>query len=388
MTTSLALVEQNQPLDLSRACPISNFVQEALNGICHPIANYFYQMIRPQNLLDLYYGVAIVDKKVPTYQDYQEAVIKLKTVFSAKSIFEYCQDFFKNETVGTAGAGKAIPPIDRSKNIQLIFCLQPKTLRKFMLAFNRALGLISKIVSQGLRNVDEIEKEFKIFFSALEIGNEYRQKGVIVSEIDLSDKKVFDAYVLKMGFTPKMIERSVELVDQAYAESKRIYGNEAYPQYSDEYKALMKDIMYFPPKFTQIPLLIKDFFKNLVNRFEEIYRFGVTDQNSLIAFAAWVHQELIKLHPFDDGNGRSARIFMNAILKFFDIAPVVFLNDSEYLEAVKKDIKKPGAFADYLIQVAIPETQNNPGLLSWANQESIIKRVKDAMIASRAKQIK
>lgn len=389
MNSSIALIKQNQPLNLSITCPIADFVQETLKGICHPIANHFYQIIRPQNLLDLYYGVKIVDKRVPAYQDYKDALTHLELLWknNAKgaSLSAVCSNFFKLETIGTAGGGLKIPSKNGSK-ILLIRCLNPKTIRKFTLAFNRALNFFSKVSLGELKNIDDIEKEFKYIFSALEFGNEYRQKGVIVSQIDLSKPKQLDAYMFKMGFTPEMIQRSFELGAKAYEESQRLYGNDSHPQFSDEYKLLMQDIMYFPPQFKQIPLLIKDFLKNLVNRLEEIFRYGVTDQNKLVVLAAWAHQELIKLHPLEDGNGRLARIFMNAILKFFDIDPIVFLDDDEYVDAIKKDIKTPGVFANYLIEVAIPEMQNNPGLKSWDKQESILKRVRDALIASRANQ--
>lgn len=33
-----------------------------------------------------------------------------------------------------------------------------------------------------------------------------------------------------------------------------------------------------------------------------------------IKLAAWMHTQLIRIHPFEDGNGRSGRLFMNATL--------------------------------------------------------------------------
>src|SRR3989344_6080799 len=34
-----------------------------------------------------------------------------------------------------------------------------------------------------------------------------------------------------------------------------------------------------------------------------------------LALAAWTHWKLVRIHPFQDGNGRTARLVMNFILK-------------------------------------------------------------------------
>lgn len=36
--------------------------------------------------------------------------------------------------------------------------------------------------------------------------------------------------------------------------------------------------------------------------------------NHPIAFAAWLHIRLVSIHPFVDGNGRTARLVMNLAL--------------------------------------------------------------------------
>jgi fido (protein-threonine AMPylation protein) len=40
--------------------------------------------------------------------------------------------------------------------------------------------------------------------------------------------------------------------------------------------------------------------------------------------ALWVHAELIRIHPFEDGNGRSSRLVMNWILLRLGLRPVSF----------------------------------------------------------------
>lgn len=42
-----------------------------------------------------------------------------------------------------------------------------------------------------------------------------------------------------------------------------------------------------------------------------------------VALAAWFHYEFIRIHPFDDGNGRLARILMNLILQRRGLVPAI-----------------------------------------------------------------
>jgi len=70
-----------------------------------------------------------------------------------------------------------------------------------------------------------------------------------------------------------------------------------------------------------------------------------------IAVAAYVHQQIGNIHPFDDANGRTARIWMNTMLQLGGHKAVVIPNDSEYTEAVVNDQKTPGTFTAYLEEI-------------------------------------
>ena len=51
--------------------------------------------------------------------------------------------------------------------------------------------------------------------------------------------------------------------------------------------------------------------------------------------AAWAHAEVIRIHPFIDGNGRSSRVLMNAILVGLRLPPIpVEAVKQEYNEAL------------------------------------------------------
>lgn len=47
-------------------------------------------------------------------------------------------------------------------------------------------------------------------------------------------------------------------------------------------------------------------------------------EEAALRISVWTHAEIIRIHPFEDGNGRTARAFLNAILVELDLPPLVF----------------------------------------------------------------
>jgi Fic family protein len=72
----------------------------------------------------------------------------------------------------------------------------------------------------------------------------------------------------------------------------------------------------------------------MISQYEKSVAAGV---NSVIT-AADVHYDFVRIHPFDDGNGRLARLVMNFILMKAGFVPVVifFEKRREYLQALEK----------------------------------------------------
>jgi excisionase family DNA binding protein len=59
---------------------------------------------------------------------------------------------------------------------------------------------------------------------------------------------------------------------------------------------------------------------------------------SVVELAAWVHYKIVYIHPFIDGNGRTARLLMNLILIQHGYPPAVILNlDRKKYYRVLKD---------------------------------------------------
>jgi len=55
----------------------------------------------------------------------------------------------------------------------------------------------------------------------------------------------------------------------------------------------------------------------------------------IVAFLAELHQRFIRIHPFDDGNGRVVRLLMNCILMRLDFLPMVLDDRARYIAAIQ-----------------------------------------------------
>jgi Fic family protein len=77
-----------------------------------------------------------------------------------------------------------------------------------------------------------------------------------------------------------------------------------------------------------------------------------TERNPII-LAAEFHYKFIRIHPFDDGNGRTARLLMNLILMRFDFPPAIIkTNDKENYYTVLRQADGDNIipFIDYIAQ--------------------------------------
>ncbi len=65
--------------------------------------------------------------------------------------------------------------------------------------------------------------------------------------------------------------------------------------------------------------------------------------NAVLELAAWTHAEWVRIHPFANGNGRTARLWANFILLRYGLPPVVTLRprpDDGYAEACARAMNR------------------------------------------------
>jgi Fic family protein len=80
--------------------------------------------------------------------------------------------------------------------------------------------------------------------------------------------------------------------------------------------------------------------QQIIERLDELIPFGVDSNSDQIAavleVCAWVHAEWIRIHPFANGNGRTARLWVNGIAMRYNLPPFLRLRprpDSDYAVA-------------------------------------------------------
>ncbi|MDR3337244.1 MAG: Fic family protein [Treponema sp.] len=75
--------------------------------------------------------------------------------------------------------------------------------------------------------------------------------------------------------------------------------------------------IHLPPSAVKIPKLMSEFIG---------WYYKNKTKLSIVELAAWVHYQLVYIHPFIDGNGRTSRLLMNLILLRHGYPPAVILN--------------------------------------------------------------
>jgi Fic family protein len=94
------------------------------------------------------------------------------------------------------------------------------------------------------------------------------------------------------------------------------------------------------------------------------------DKNPIL-IAAEFHYKFIRIHPFDDGNGRTARILMNFILMQFNYPPVIIKTEDKtnYFAVLQMaDAGNIEAFLEYIAQNLVRSLEI---MIAGANGENI-----------------
>lgn len=77
-----------------------------------------------------------------------------------------------------------------------------------------------------------------------------------------------------------------------------------------------------PPPRSRVPLLMGLFVSELNSKINSCNR-GINNLPKFIRTLAFAHYVFVRIHPFEDGNGRSVRLLCDLIAKKFGIRPII-----------------------------------------------------------------
>lgn len=142
----------------------------------------------------------------------------------------------------------------------------------------------------------------------------------------------------------------------------RSISPESHIDHPNRYRDKLVQIgQYICPEPKEIPSLVSQLFYNMNSIKEPLVR------------AIYFHHELIRIHPFSDGNGRTTRIAKNWML-MYNLYPPIFLRDDGekkvYIETLSRSFarlnKNPGQWNNYLndfFNQEISRMQHNASLV-------------------------
>lgn len=76
----------------------------------------------------------------------------------------------------------------------------------------------------------------------------------------------------------------------------------------------------------------------------------------VVEFTALLHHKFVHIHPFEDGNGRTGRLFMNVFLMNYGLPMAIILKndrDKYYRALALADFEKPRALVNFIAQSVI-----------------------------------
>jgi Fic family protein len=121
--------------------------------------------------------------------------------------------------------------------------------------------------------------------------------------------------------------------------------------------ATITDSSHLPPHYSRIPGLMLDLGRELQKRTELLtplpsFDVDLNDKETkmideIIHVAAWVHHQIVYIHPFVDGNGRTARLVTNLILERFRLIGISIKIERENKNRYRAALQQIDKMWDY-----------------------------------------
>lgn len=175
---------------------------------------------------------------------------------------------------------------------------------------------------------------------------------------------IFQEGVMPQERTPetfKQVDRYIQ--SRANAEEWNTYKTVTRPklwkQFKDPTAILdLEEKEHEVMKLITTPMADHELVPDLMSAFAEEFCRKCREEKDVEMLMAWVHHTLIEIHPFRDGNGRAARLWMNLVRLNRGLQPLLIDNEKNYLTAVKS--RDPAVFAQYLKTLVAKQIKVEP----------------------------
>lgn len=172
---------------------------------------------------------------------------------------------------------------------------------------------------------------FKEILTNIQAGS-FRKKSVFVTK-----REDFGSTFYSLLTKYRGSKKDFDVLDKLLSRVDPKNPENVFDSLTSEERAVLAKLGFLTPSRKEVPSLMQTFIKELLSMYKEGKSQGNIDYIKLAAFA---HQRLVKIHPFEDGNGRVARAFMNSLLIEGGFCPVFFPNDDIYTSYVESSDKQ------------------------------------------------
>lgn len=156
--------------------------------------------------------------------------------------------------------------------------------------------------------------------------------------------------------------RSIQITPQLILEIHKISFGWIFPSWAGKYRTIRVE---FSGKETALPYQVPELIVNLCADLEERLKHLIPEDESyieeVVKLLAWFQHRLVWIHPFQDYNGRVARMLTILILLKLDLPPIeiraeIGADRNKYLEAMYVADTNNYLKLEYLIRKALDES--------------------------------
>ncbi len=150
--------------------------------------------------------------------------------------------------------------------------------------------------------------------------------------------------------------KTAEITEENILELHRLFYEQIDPENAGRYrdkKVIITGTEYIPPEPDALSKLMKDFCALIPEQKAKLHP---------VEFAAWLHMNFVNIHPFTDGNGRTARLLTNLALLQAGYSVIII---------------PPVVRADYIYSIRESQTNGKQEMFLNFLSEMVLESMKD-----------